>query len=132
MVVFVRTAPLLVSLSLSILGICLLERKRVMIFRAGGSALLPVGKFKSWAEQSLTHHAGNVAVLSEELPQGRHLDVPRPGGVREVGPGGQTEHPSHTSDTSDIELPVCLLDVESIIRLLTLKLVSWAGADRAL
>ena len=86
----------------------------------------------SEAEWLVSHHAGNVAVLSKELPQGRHLDLPRPGGVREVGPGGQTEHPSHTSDTSDIELPVCLLDVESIIRLLTLKLVSWAGADRAL
>ena len=118
MVVFVRTAPLLVSLSLSILGICLLERKRVMIFRAGGSALLPVGKFKSWAEQSLTHHAGNVAVLSEELSQSRDLDLTWPrGGGGEVGPGGETQESPHTSHT---EVPLSLLDVDRLVLLLRL------------
>ena len=39
-----------------------------------------------------THHAGNVAVLTEELAQSGHLDVSSPGRGGEVWPGGQPSH----------------------------------------
>ena len=39
-----------------------------------------------------SHHAGNVAVLTEQLAQRGDLDMTSPGRGGEVWPGGETSH----------------------------------------